>query len=235
MSIFERDAPRYDAWYDTARGAALFAEESATLRPLVDELPGPRLEVGVGSGRFASALGVTIGLDPARAPLRLAQGHGVRAMVGVGEALPLRTGSVGTVLLVMTLCFTRDPSTVFRETRRALAPGGGVVLGVVPADGPWDRHYRALAASGHPYYREARFFTSGELVSLVGAAGLVVRRVRASVLWSPDADPPARPRVLEGWDPAAGFVAMLATPATTGEHDRPHPGSSGWGRRPWEG
>jgi SAM-dependent methyltransferase len=104
-----------------------------------------------------------------------------------------------------------DPAAALREARRVLAPGGGVVLGLVPADGPWGEHYRRLGAAGHPYYRAARFFDRRELDELLGQAALRRARVR-SALVSPAGQPPIRPGPREGDAKEAGFLAVLATP-----------------------
>lgn len=69
--LFDRLAARYDAWYDKPAGAAVFAAELACLQPLLAGLPRPWAEVGVGSGRFAAALGAEVGVDPAAGPLAL--------------------------------------------------------------------------------------------------------------------------------------------------------------------
>jgi hypothetical protein len=38
--LFEPLAARYDAWYESPAGAAVFPAEAACLRPLLDGLPG---------------------------------------------------------------------------------------------------------------------------------------------------------------------------------------------------
>ena len=58
VRLFDREAARYDAWFDSPEGRVLFSAEVAAVRRLVNGLPGPVLEVGVGTGRFAQALGV---------------------------------------------------------------------------------------------------------------------------------------------------------------------------------
>ena len=50
--------------YDTPRGGMLLEIELQCVRPLLEGLPRPHLEVGVGTGRFAEGLGVRYGLDP---------------------------------------------------------------------------------------------------------------------------------------------------------------------------
>jgi Methyltransferase domain len=103
-------------------GAAVFPSEVACLRPLLDGLPRPRAEIGVGSGRFAAALGVEVGLDPAAAPLALGASRGVRVVQGVGERLPFRSGVFGAVLVIVTVCFADDPAGAWRGLRR-VRPG----------------------------------------------------------------------------------------------------------------
>ncbi|MCC6179848.1 MAG: methyltransferase domain-containing protein [Chloroflexi bacterium] len=208
-SVFDRLVERYDAWYDSEIGRAALAEELDALRPLVAGLPHPWLEVGVGTGRIAAGLGVELGLDPASDALVLAQRRGISVVAGVGGALPFRDGAVGLVLFVTTLCFVADPLNVLREAARVLGPGGAIVLGIIPADGPWGRHYRQLAAEGHAYYREAHFFTRPELAALLSQAGLRLTRARSALRWSPT-EPPSTELAREGDDDMAGFLAVLA-------------------------
>jgi hypothetical protein len=61
--LFDQLAARYDAWYDGPAGAAAFPSEAHCLRPLLIGLPRPWTEIGTGSGRFAAALGMDVGLD----------------------------------------------------------------------------------------------------------------------------------------------------------------------------
>jgi ubiquinone/menaquinone biosynthesis C-methylase UbiE len=81
-------------------------------------------------------LGIDLGIDPARRLLALAQGRGVNAIYGRGEALPLRDGSFGAAFLIVTLCFVEDPEAVLRECHRVLKPEGQLVVGLVPREGP---------------------------------------------------------------------------------------------------
>lgn len=193
-------------------GRVVFSAEIGCLAPLLSGLPRPRLEVGVGSGRFAQALDVAYGLDPARTPLLLAAGRGVRVVQAVGERMPFREGSFGVVLVVVTLCFADDPEALLIEARRVLREGGGVVLGDVLAEGPWGRHYRRKGAEGHPFYSAARFLTRAEALDALRRAGLRLVRARSTLRQPPSVEPVPEPAV-EGEDPEAGFVGWLAVPA----------------------
>lgn len=90
----------------------------------METLPRPWIEVGVGSGRFASDLGVEIGLDPASDPLNLATRRGTRVVRGRVETLPFAAGTFGGMLLIVTICFVADPLAALREARRVVGPRG---------------------------------------------------------------------------------------------------------------
>ena len=62
-SIFDLLALDYDGWFED-EGKLLFAIEAEAFRRVLPSLPKPWLEVGVGSGRFAQALGIENGIDP---------------------------------------------------------------------------------------------------------------------------------------------------------------------------
>jgi len=60
---FSVQVDKYDAWYDTPSGRALLDTEAACLAPLLAGRPRPYLEIGVGTGRFAGAMGVEYSLS----------------------------------------------------------------------------------------------------------------------------------------------------------------------------
>lgn len=208
-SVFHELATRYDAWYDSPRGRALFEAELRCLAPWLDATATPRLEVGVGSGRFAERLRIDVGLDPAMAPLELAARRGLSVVCGAGEHLPFADHQFGAVVVVVTLCFAGDPSALLAEARRVLVPGGLVVLGIVPAESAWARRYAELGRAGHPFYRGARFLSLCELRDLLEVSGLAVVGARSTLVGSPD-DPLIDPTVRDGIDAAAGFVSIAA-------------------------
>lgn len=208
-SAFEELADRYDAWYASAGGRLLFELELACLTPLLAPGPGPRLEVGVGSGRFASALGLEVGLDPAATPLRLAAGRGVAAVEGTGERLPFRERVFSAVVFVATLCFADDPAGILVEARRVLAPSGHLVVGVVPLDSAWGRRYEEQGRAGHPFYRGARFLTTAEHRRMLTTAGFTITGAY-STLTQAQSDEPMWEQAHEGAVAGAGFVAFEA-------------------------
>ncbi len=175
----------YDHWYEehpvTARNELLVVGEA------LSGAPEPCVEVGVGTGWFASRLGCLLGVDPSLSMLRIARARGVEAVAGRGEALPLASSRLGTVLMVVTICFVDDPWRVVAEASRALVGGGRLVVCIVPRDSPWGRYYVSLASRGHPFYSHARFYTVGEVDEFARRAGLRRRRVLATLSYPPGA------------------------------------------------
>lgn len=204
--VFDERAAEYDAWFENS---LLFAIECAALQELTTPLLGPKLEIGVGPGRFAEALGVEFGVDPALAPLAFAGKRGVRVSQAVGEALPYVGQSMRTVLLLFTFCFLVDPHPVLRECRRVLKPGGHLVLGLIVADNPWGRMLRQKKEAGHPFYQQARFYALSEVEQCLTECGFVVAERRSSLI-----QPPEALREMEhsqaGLVSQAGFAILVA-------------------------
>ena len=187
IEVFERLSDRYDSWFERNR---LIAEAEARLVSSMVEKR-PILEVGVGTGFFASRIGAEAGVDPSMGMLGRALSRMPRSLLvrGVGERLPFRDSAFSTVLIVVTLCFVEDPRKVLLESRRVLSGGGDLVACIVPRDSPWGRFYESLGSRGHPFYSRARFLSLGELRSLIAGAGFEVVEERAVLGFSPWEEP----------------------------------------------
>ena len=208
-AVFDQRAAEYDQWYE---GSLLFDIELQALKGVQSVLRGPALEIGVGSGRFAEALGLMHGLDPAHSALRLARSRGMSVCQGIGEQLPYRNGVFGTVYLLFALCFVEAPDRVLAECVRVLTPGGGLLVGMVPAASPWGHFLAAKKAAGHPFYRHARFYGVAEAERLLREAGLTVIEQRSTLY-----QPPGKVEALEGArvgvSAEAGFVILVSRKA----------------------
>lgn len=175
-SPFDDQAEKYDAWYDT-KGKIAFEIEIAALKTLLEDLPRPWLEVGVGSGRFAERLGIEIGVDPAEKLLEFARKRGIQVYNATGENLLFADRSFGTVFLLTTWEFLPEPLTVLREIYRVLVPAGRFVNGYLDREGKWGKSYLVKAQQGHPLFKHAQFDNYQTVVALTREAGFEVVRM----------------------------------------------------------
>jgi SAM-dependent methyltransferase len=201
-------ASEYDRWFDK-EGSLIFLTEMRALAEISPELPKPWLEIGVGSGRFAQALGIEAGVDPSIKMVELARTRGVNAFVGRGEQMLFDEGSFGTVFLITTLCFLGSPRSVLRETNRILTPGGKIVLGTILKESPWGQFYEGKKARGHRFYRYANFNSFDEVSRLLAQTGFVVERVVSTLFEKPGAVQHIG-NSEEGYRPDAGFTVIVA-------------------------
>ncbi len=206
---FDGFADTYDQWYDTEKGKAIFDAELKCLKLVCDRLTGRWLEVGVGTGRFAASLGIAMGIDPSSKMRAIAAGRGITTRSGIAEAIPFPPASFDGVLMALTLCFTTNPQQALTECRRILRPEGRLLLGIVPADSPWGKHYMEKAAKGHPIYSHARFSTAAEILEMADSAGFILAHAASALFWKPDESPSEPMRVEKGMVKEAGFLGLL--------------------------
>lgn len=206
-------AEKYDAWYDT-KGKMAFEIELAALRPLLPELPRPWVEIGVGTGRFAQALGIPLGIDPSVELLAKARKRGIEVLYGEGEETPFRTASFGTVFLLTTWEFLAEPLAVLAECRRILRPDGRLVNAYLDREGQWGRSYVEKAGAGHPLFSHAHFDTYAQVRAATEQAGFRITRTVSTLFQGPgETMELERPR--EGHHAGASFVVVVAA-----RHDR---------------
>ncbi len=208
-SPFNGYAESYDTWYDKRRAGRRLRLSWQRCGGVVAELPHPWLEVGVGTGRFAQALGIPLGVDPSAAMLRLAQARGIRTVQAVAESLPFPDGEFGTVFLLTTWEFLSEPGRALLEIRRVLKPGGMLVNAYLDKGGKWAKLYLRKAEAGHPLFSRARFYDYEEVVRLTRESGFDILRTVSALFSGPDEDTTGdEPR--DGFHPGASFVVIVS-------------------------
>ncbi len=214
VEAFERHTEAYDEWF--VRHRDLYRAELEAVRQLMPPAGAEAVEVGVGTGRFAAPLGIRVGVEPSARMAARARRLGIEVHPGVAEDLPFPDGAFDLVLMVTTICFVDDPARALREAWRVLGPGGSVIVGFVDRESALGRRYAARRDESR-FYRDATFFTSREVLGLLGEAGFEPVGIRQTVFEEGE-----RTAVAEGFGKGS-FVAIRAV-KTSG---RAHPGSGG--------
>ena len=156
-------------WWFRGRLAVLLA----TLRRELPGRPLKLLELGCGTGNVLGALGEfgeAVGMEAHPGLLAAARAAGLDVRPGqLPGDLPVPAGWADVVLLLDVLEHLEDPAAALATARRALAPGGALVVTVPAYQWLWTGHDVAL---GH-----RRRYTARALRRLVAGAGFRVRRV----------------------------------------------------------
>ena len=160
-NIFDQYWKRYDAWYDEHR--FVYLSEIEAIKKVLPE-KGKGLEIGVGTGRFASVLDISDGIDPSTKMAIIAKSRGINVKIGNGENLPYKDKEFDYILIAITICFVQEPEKVISEAKRVLKNKGKIILGIVDKDSFLGKFYQEKKSI---FYQEANFFSVREIVKLL--------------------------------------------------------------------
>jgi len=177
---FDENTTEYDDWF-TKNRAAYESELQAVRGMLPDE--GRGLEIGVGTGKFADPLGITLGIEPSRSMGDVARKRGIRISAGVAEALPVADGRLDFVLMVTVLCFFSDVDSALREVYRVLKIGGTVIIAFIDRESPMGRKYDA-GKGDSLFYADANFLSAHEVAVHLEKAGFTNLRFVQTIFYS---------------------------------------------------
>jgi SAM-dependent methyltransferase len=196
---FDEHRDQYERWFE--EHADLYEAEVEAVNALLPLSRHGGLEVGVGTGRFAAPLAVPTGIEPSGAMAERAAELGIDVRAGVAEELPFDNESFACVLMVTTICFVDDPVQAFAEAFRALRPGGCIVIGFIDRESEIGRSYVARR-NDSVFYRDARFFTTEDVLALLSRAGFLDPVAKQTLL------PGERPNVVRDGYGTGAFVAL---------------------------
>ncbi len=199
--LFDDWPERYDRWFATPLGAAVFRQESALildmLRPGQGELI---LDAGSGTGIFtreflARGAGV-VGLDISRTMLRRAAATNAalagRQVAADMVSLPFRDGVFDKSVSVTALEFIADAARAVAELFRVTRPGGTVVVATLNSLSPWAARRREDARhDAGSVFNQVFFRSPAELLATAPVPGLC----RTAVHFTKDDDPAAFDRI----------------------------------------
>ncbi len=164
-NVFDRYFEKYDVWYD--RNKFVYLSELKAIRKVLPK-KGKSLEIGVGTGRFASKLGISRGVDSSAKMISLAKKRGVKAQVADAEKLPFDKSFFDYVLMVVTLSFVKTPKNTIRECARVLKDNGKLIIAIIDKNSFLGKFYRRKKGI---FYKHANLFSVKETVSLMEEAG----------------------------------------------------------------
>ena len=173
---------KYDNWYERNRFAYL--SEINSIKKIIPK--GMGLEVGVGTGRFASTLNIPYGIDPAKQSLKIARQRGIEVALATGENLPFKDGIFDYLLMVITLSFLYNPKQALLEAKRVLRREGRVIIGMVDKNSFLGELYQKKKVDGYPFYREATLFSPSDVVNFLEEADFKILEIYQTIFQLPN-------------------------------------------------
>lgn len=157
MNIFDLNVAKYELWYE--KNKFEYLSEIEALKKVIPK-KGKGLEIGVGTGRFASMLGIQFGIDPSEKMIEIAKNRGINVFNCKGENLPFDEDSFDFVAIIITICFVENPLKVISEATRVLKKNGKIIIGIIDKDSFLGKQYQKKESV---FYKEAHFFSVEEI------------------------------------------------------------------------
>lgn len=164
---FEKHTDKYEIWFTKNRW--VYEAELLAVKELIPKT-GQGIEIGVGSGRFASPLGIRLGIEPSTNMGKIAQERGIQISEGVAENLPLKKSKFDFALMVTAVCFLDDINKSFQEAYRILQENGLFIVGIVDRESPVGQIY-LKHQQANVFYKEATFYSVDEIVKCMKYVG----------------------------------------------------------------
>ena len=179
-SVFDKYAAYYDEWF--VRHRIIYKTELKTLKKIVPR-KGKGIEIGVGTGRFAAPLGIKTGVDVSEKVLEKAKKRGIETVLASGEKLPFEKKTFDFALLMMTICFVKNPTKVIKETKRILRDAGRIIVAIIDRESFLGRLYKKK--KGSPFYEYATFFSTEEILNMLASQGFGKFEITQSLFGNP--------------------------------------------------
>lgn len=160
---FDEHVAEYEEWYE--KYPFVFQSEVEAIREL---LPAGKniygIEVGLGTWRFASELGIKEGIEPSANMRALALKRGIDVLSAEAEHLPYKDMHFDFVLMAFCISYFEDLSTAFSEARRVLKNGGTLIVGFINKDSLIGKYYEQRKPES-VFYRQANFYSVKRITS----------------------------------------------------------------------
>lgn len=209
MNIFDSYYQKYDEWFEKPFGRSAYDLEVQCLNKIIGSFD-RGLEIGVGTGRFAQKLNVKYGVDISFNMLKVAKSRNIVVLRSKGEQLPFKNSVFDLVLIVVSLCFVKEPFLVLKESYRVLRDGGKLVLGLILWDSPLAQFYRNK--KDHPLYQKAFFYSYYEICAMLELSKFEINKVLTTLFEKPQDEQPIKNfEIKEGFHKEGGFVCISSS------------------------
>jgi len=163
--LFDNLVNEYEEWFE--KYPKIYKEEIKTIKSLLPR--GKGMEVGVGTGRFASPLGIKFGIEPSINMAEVARKRGIEVVEIPAEEMDF-SEEFDFILMVTTICFVNDPLKTIKNCYKTLKKGGYLLIAFVDLNSSLGKFYEKNKEKSK-FYKYATFFTKEDIINLMKKAG----------------------------------------------------------------
>ena len=156
---FNKHLSEYEQWF--IDNHYVFQSELMAIKEVWPK-KGKGVEIGIGSGIFASKLGILEGIEPSLNMRKKAKERNINVIDGIAEKLPYSDESYDCALMVTTICFVDNVLLAFKEVHRILKKKGSFIIGFVDKNSPVGKIY-LKNQNQSVFYKDATFYDTQEV------------------------------------------------------------------------
>ncbi len=160
---FDKYTNDYEKWFK--ENPFLFESELNAIRKVIPKGVGG-IEIGIGSGIFATKLGIKDGIEPSTKMREKALSRNLDVKNAVAEKLPYPDKSRDFVLMVTVICFVDNVTKAFKEVNRILKDNGILIVSFIDKESPIGKAYEENKEQS-VFYKDATFFGTSEVLDLL--------------------------------------------------------------------
>ncbi|MDY6800280.1 MAG: class I SAM-dependent methyltransferase [Bacteroidota bacterium] len=174
---FDNYSNDYEKWFDDNH--ALFASELEAIKKVIPENK-QGIEIGVGSGLFASKIGISEGVEPSQPMRKKAIERNINVLDAVAENLPYPDKSKDFALMVTVICFVDNVTEAFKEAYRVLNDEGCLIVAFIDKESPVGKVYEKNKNESD-FYREATFFSTSRVIDLLKQQNFEIEKIYQTI------------------------------------------------------
>ena len=175
--LFDNYAKEYDSWF--VENDKLYESELNAVSSMLDK-DKTYIEIGVGTGIFASKLGIKEGVEPSSGMREVAVNRGIKVKDALAQKLPYKDNSIDGLVMITVDCFINDISEAFNEAYRVLKNHGSYVVAFLDRETPLGHGYEENKADS-VFYKDAIFRSAKEMEDELKKAGFKIEMTKQTV------------------------------------------------------
>ncbi len=211
INVFDRYCKEYDEWF--IENNDIFISELKILKSLIPKT-GNGIEIGVGTGRFASELGISIGIDPSVKMAETAKTRNIKVVQAKAENMPIEDESYDFATMITTICFVNNVKKTLSEVNRILKRNGVFLVAFIDRESDLGKIYQKKKAD-NKFYRNATFYSTKEIINYLKYSDFNIDKIKQSLFIK---DGIIETKEIKDNYGTGGFVVIKAVKSKRGKH-----------------